>query len=118
MPVITTPGDKPRSRTRLAVLIMAGGVAVLGLLGTWIYGKVMGVIEALDCRESISVQATGESSEAASEAALALWREKVTGVHGPEAASSGIAFNSVKTCTGSGGSHTCVYRAEPCVWKK
>ncbi len=114
---VTRPDRRP-SRTRLALLIFASVIVFASLVGYWAYGKFKAVIDALDCRESLSAEATGSNNEIAENGAAAAWKDKVTATHGAEMANSKITLNPLHKCLGANGEYRCTYSAQPCIWKK
>ena len=117
-----------RSRTRLALLLITGAFAVMALVAYWGVLQIKKLIDAMDCRPSIAVEATGTTakaaeaatlaSQAAEAAANAAWEAKVAAAHGNEFATSGLKSDTRLNCSGSGSTHTCSYAAKACVWKK
>ena len=110
--------DPRRSRTRLALLLITGAFAVMALVAYWGVLQIKKLIDAMDCRPSIAVEATGTTAKAAEAAANAAWEAKVAAAHGNEFATSGLKSDTRLSCSGSSRTQTCSYAAKACVWKK
>lgn len=114
---VSNPDHRP-SRTRLALLLITGAFALMGLAGYWGFTQVKKLIDAMDCQPNIAVAATGTTVKGAETAALAAWEQKASAAYGVELATSGLKSNTSLSCSGSGSTHTCAYAAQACVWKK